>query len=184
MGFDLAGYQVKERIHQGRKSVVYRAFGLDDGRKVIAKMPTAEYPDSASLERLQNEYALICQLEHPAIARPVELVAHGSSLALILEEAAGTTLREHLGGQPIALDDFFTIAIHVVDALKAVHDTRVIHKDINPTNIMVNPEDLSITLVDFDIASLLPRESPLAIADNYATALPLPAAQPAARARF
>ena len=60
---------------------------------------------------------------------------------------------------PLPLDEFFPIAIQIADSLNGLYRHRVIHKDLKPDNILINPETKQVKLIDFSIASLLPRET-------------------------
>ncbi|MCA1992140.1 MAG: AAA family ATPase, partial [Coleofasciculus sp. S288] len=60
---------------------------------------------------------------------------------------------------PDALSEFLNIAIQIAETLKGLYSYRIIHKDIKPHNILINPETKQIKLIDFSISSLLPREN-------------------------
>ena len=60
---------------------------------------------------------------------------------------------------PIPLDEFLPIAIQIADILNGLYRHRVIHKDLKPANLLINPETKQVKLIDFSIASLLPRET-------------------------
>ncbi len=57
------------------------------------------------------------------------------------------------------LTDFFHIALQIVTTLEGLYRCRIIHKDIKPQNILINPQTKQVKLIDFSIASLLPRET-------------------------
>ena len=57
------------------------------------------------------------------------------------------------------LDEFFLVGLSLVEILENLHQKRIIHKDIKPANILINPETKEIFLIDFSIASLLPKET-------------------------
>ena len=59
---------------------------------------------------------------------------------------------------PLDLVQFFDIALQLVDILDGLHHHHIIHRDIQPDNILINPETGKISLTDFSIASRLPRE--------------------------
>jgi serine/threonine protein kinase len=61
----------------------------------------------------------------------------------------------------LALADFLTLAIRVTDVLGQVHQQHIIHKDVNPANIVCNLATGQVKLIDFGIATLLSRESPV-----------------------
>ena len=57
------------------------------------------------------------------------------------------------------LDEFFLVGLSLLEILENLHQKRIIHKDIKPANILINPETKEIFLIDFSIASLLPKET-------------------------
>lgn len=60
---------------------------------------------------------------------------------------------------PLPLDEFLPIAIQIVQTLEGLYHNRIIHKDIKPQNIIINPQTKEVKLIDFSISSLLPREN-------------------------
>ncbi len=60
----------------------------------------------------------------------------------------------------ISVSDFLPLAIQIADALGQIHTTNIIHKDINPANIVWNKATNQLKIIDFSIASRLPRENP------------------------
>ena len=80
----------------------------------------------------------------------------GVSLSTYLKTATNNT-------QPspaLRLTEFLQIAIPLTDIIHYLYQNRVIHKDIKPANILIKPDTKEIQLIDFSIASLLPRETP------------------------
>jgi energy-coupling factor transporter ATP-binding protein EcfA2 len=78
-----------------------------------------------------------------------------------LEDFGGVSLKKWLEGKKtLALRDFLSLAPRIVANLEKIHNAKVIHKDINPANIVLNPETGQIKIIDFGIASVLQRENP------------------------
>lgn len=160
-GFDISGYQVRDRLHQGRDISVYRAVRTTDGLALIAKIPNASRPTAVVNERLHSEFRILERLRQAGCDRvpvPSELAKHGSGVALICEFIPGTTLAQMLGSGRLPIAEFLDIAQQLVAAVIEVHSADVIHKDINPSNIVV-ADNGDVTLVDFDLATLVPREA-------------------------
>jgi len=87
---------------------------------------------------------------------------HRNGLAVILEDSRGEALKNFLNGPPIELKEFLEIAIQLADTLGNLHENKIIHKDIKPTNIIITPATLDVKITDFSIATRLSREtSPL-----------------------
>jgi PAS domain S-box-containing protein len=119
----------------------------------------AENSSLACLKRLEHEYALRADLDATWAAHPIELCRHRNRLALVLEDPGGTVL-DRLLGQPLGITEFLRIAISLAGALRQAHARGLIHKDIKPANILVDPANGDVWLTGFGIASRLPRERP------------------------
>lgn len=76
----------------------------------------------------------------------------------MIEDIGGDSLAHLLAERPLPLETFFDVALHLAEALARLHERRIIHKDINPSNIVLNPKTGELRLIDFGSASLLPRE--------------------------
>jgi PAS domain S-box-containing protein len=124
---------------------------------VLAVLPAAEHPTPATLDRLAREYGLKDELDGAWAARPLELVRERGRIMLVLEDTYSEPL-DRLLGAPMELPGFLRIAIAVAAALTQVHRRGLVHKDIKPTNILVNRMTGEIKLTGFGIASRLPRE--------------------------
>ena len=124
---------------------------------VLAVLPVAEQPAPATLDRLAHEYALKDELDGTWAVRPLAFVRNPGQTMLVLEDPASQPLARRLGA-PMAMEDFLPLAIAIAGALAQVHRRGLVHKDIKPQNILVNPASGEIKLTGFGIASLLPRE--------------------------
>ncbi len=148
----IKGYNIVEKLHEGPTVVVYRATRLEDNKKVILKSLMAERPDPRDLETLQHEYLLLKKLDLPGIIGLEGLVPNQNSLVLVLEDIQGITLAEFLNARPINLTNFFYIAKQLVDVVDSLHKHNIIHKDINPYNIIIDPATLTTKLTDLSLA--------------------------------
>ena len=81
------------------------------------------------------------------------------SNSILGREYLETSSDRNFNHSSISLADFLPIAIQLTDILHYLYQTRIIHKDIKPANILINPTTKQIKLTDFSIASLLPRET-------------------------
>ncbi|HNN93251.1 MAG TPA: AAA family ATPase, partial [Pseudomonadota bacterium] len=121
-------------------------------------MPSAEQPRPRQLARLRHEHQLLQALQVPGVIRCHGIVSTLSRLVLVLEDIGGSSLRSQISG-PLPLHRFLKLAIEVTTALAALHEGGIIHKDINPSNIVWNQTTGQVQLIDFGIASQLPRET-------------------------
>jgi len=139
--------------------VFCRGVSHTDGHRaaVLAVLPAAEHPTAATLDRLAHEYELKDALDGAWAVRPRELVREHGQTVLLLEDTKSEPMDRLFGGA-IEVGGFLRLAIAVAAALTQVHRRGLIHKDIKPTNIMVNRTTGEVKLTGFGIASRLPRE--------------------------
>src|SRR5580700_8031910 len=127
------------------------------GAAVLAVLPAAEHPTPATLGRLAREYELKDELDGAWAVRPLELVRERGRIMLVLEDTRSEPLHRLLG-PPMEVRSFLRLAIALAAALTQVHRRGLVHKDIKPTNILVNRTTGEVKLTGFGIASRLPRE--------------------------
>lgn len=151
------GYEIEAIESQSRKTIVYRAY-RQDGKKVILKSLRKDYPDPVEIASFHREYEITTSLKSARIIDIYGLEQQQNNWILVLEDFEGTSLDKILAYQSLDLLDCLKIAIQVGEGLSYIHQKNVIHKDINPSNIVVNQETGQVKLIDFGIASLLSRE--------------------------
>jgi len=106
---------------------------------------------------MEHEHSLRAELDPAWAVRPVELTQHEGQTALILEDPGGEPL-DQLVGTPMEMGQFLRVAIGLSVAVRRLHGRGVIHKDLKPANIIVEPSTGQVWLMGFGIASRLPRE--------------------------
>ncbi len=157
----LAGYEDFIQIHHSENSQVYRARRVGDRQPVILKLLNGEYPTCEQIRCYKQEYSLTCQLKSPGIAKAYSLEEWQRSYAIVLEDFGGISLKQWLKErEKISLKEFLQLAIAISESLAQIHAENIIHKDINPGNIVINPVTQAIKIIDFGIATQLSRENP------------------------
>ncbi|MEY3866813.1 MAG: hypothetical protein RLZZ338_704 [Cyanobacteriota bacterium] len=162
----LPNYIFTEIIYTGTKSRVYRGYRQSDKTPVVVKILNTEYPPFKELVLFRNQYTLAKNLEIKGIITPYSLENYRNGYALVMEDFGGMSLDQYTEGKPLPLDKFFPLAIALVQILEDLSKQRVIHKDIKPQNILINPKTKEVKLIDFSIASLLSRETQTIINPN------------------
>src|SRR5262249_21377184 len=110
------------------------------------------------LAQLKNEYALGASLNIEAVVKPLSLEIDRDTPTLVLADFGGEPLSRLLG-VPMALDRFLPLAVRITEALAALHQQEIIHKDLKPQNILINPHTSEVKLADLGLASRLVREA-------------------------
>ena len=156
----LAGYCLHEQLHQGPRTTVYRAVSSKsvEAQPVIIKLLMAEHPSDQELLQFQHQYKVIKNLEIPGIVRPLELLPYQRGYALVMEDCDSVSLAQYRTRHALALGQILHIGVQLAEILHGLHQQHVIHKDINPANIVIHPVTHQVKLIDFGIASVLSRE--------------------------
>jgi PAS domain S-box-containing protein len=129
----------------------------DDAALVLAVLPAIEHPAPAVLDRLAHEYELRDELDAAWAAKPLEFVREQRQAILLLQDPGGEPL-DRLIGPPMGLEVFLRLAVALSVALGRLHGRGLVHKDIKPTNVLVNVSADRVWLTGFGIASRLARE--------------------------
>ena len=155
----ILGYTLLSPLYQGTKTVVCRAVEIASQRPVVIKYLNQDYPSFGELIQFRNQYTLTRNLSIPGIVKPLGLEPLGNSYALIMEDVESVSLDHYRQQHPLECAEILEIAIQLAAILHDLQQHRVIHKDIKPANILIHPESKQIKLIDFSIASLLPKET-------------------------
>jgi predicted ATPase/signal transduction histidine kinase/class 3 adenylate cyclase/tRNA A-37 threonylcarbamoyl transferase component Bud32 len=154
----LSGYTLIEKLHEGANTVVYRARRERDHTSAILKILKVEYPSANEIERLDRELEIARQLNIPGIVSSYGIERfENNKVALVLEDFGGQSLGRYLETHSLTLVEFLRLAIQLADILGTIHDRRIIHRDIHPFNIIINPLNLQVKITDFGISLQQPR---------------------------
>src|SRR5712691_4969485 len=149
-------YEVKEIVGAGGMGVVYRAFDRELQEPVAIKTlrPEAMAGGTAALERFKQEIRLARRIAHRNVVRTYDLGEQNGMYYLTMEYVEGTSLKQLIvtrGKLPVAVT--LTVGKQLCRALEVAHAEGVIHRDIKPQNIVVEPSGF-LKVMDFGIARL------------------------------
>ena len=154
----LNGFTISEKMQENKYYTIYRAQRHSDNLKVILKI-CSDQLNVADLANLQHEYQILKQLNLNGIIQVYDLIKVNEKLVLVLEDMEGISLRSFLKIEQVDLNVFFKIALQLVDAMGELHLQNIIHKDINPDNILINLNTHKVKLADFSISTRLTQET-------------------------
>ncbi|MEG4940393.1 ATP-binding sensor histidine kinase [Microcoleus sp. F4-D5] len=156
----IPGYRIDGELYTNSHTVIYRGIQLEEQKPVILKTLTSPYPNPAQIAQLLHEAEILKNLNLPGIVKLYKLEQYNHFPVLILEDFGGISLKKILSNNQLELQQFLQIGIKLAETIGQLHENQIIHKDIKPSNIIVNIETGDVKIADFAIASLLPRESP------------------------
>jgi PAS domain S-box-containing protein len=158
--FDTGGDNKLQVLWEDGERVFCRGWrdGVDGDRNaVLAVLLAAEHPMPGSLNRLTHEYGLRDDLDDAWAVRPLELARERGRTILVLKDPGGEPLHRLLG-PPMEVERFLRLAVALSGVLGRLHERGLVHKDIKPSNFIVNSATDQVWLTGFGIASRLPRE--------------------------
>ncbi|MEW6491707.1 MAG: serine/threonine-protein kinase PknK, partial [Cyanobacteriota bacterium] len=156
----LLGYQILAQIYESANSLVYRGIREEDNKAVILKFMKEDYPTPEEILRYKQEYQITRNLNSEGVIRAYSLEKYQNTLVIIFEDFGGESLKILRNNKAFALREFLFLAIKTAEILGEVHGSHIIHKDINPSNIVFNPYTNQLKLIDFGISTILSRENP------------------------
>lgn len=150
-----SNYILQEIIHETRNSIIYRGYKENETQPLVIKLLKTANPTPSEIARFKQEYNLVQKLNIENIIKIFDLVEHNNQYAIIEEDFGGKSLKEMLKTEKIDLKSFLQISSKVSETLGLIHKNNVIHLDIKPDNILINPENDEVKVTDFGISAVL-----------------------------
>lgn len=150
-------YKLERQIGSGAMGVVWQATDLTGEKGTVAlKLIREEHAaDPAQRKRFLNEAYLVDQLDHPNIIKVFERGEHQQTLFIAMEFLPGRPLAEVIrSGERLPLDACLRFMRQLADALAALHDRGILHRDVKPANVMLldGSRPPTAKLLDFGLA--------------------------------
>jgi serine/threonine-protein kinase len=156
-------YEILRLLGRGGMGEVYLATDSALGRQVAIKiLPPALQSDAKMRGRFMNEARAVAALNHPNVITIHDLAttdAHdtgfpGGALYLVLEYLEGEGLDEIMDKRRLPVAECLDIVIQALEGLKVAHQSRILHRDITPSNIMLAPSG-RVKVLDFGLSKIL-----------------------------
>jgi ligand-binding sensor domain-containing protein len=167
----LGPYQIIGQIGKGGMATVYKAYHANMDRYVAVKVLALQFAQSEEfLGRFQQEAHLIARLEHPHILPVYDSGESDHMPYLVMRYLEAGTLKDRLTAGALSRDEIDRLFTQLADALVYAHENGVIHRDMKPSNVMLDKRG-NIFLTDFGIAKLV-EGSPQFTATGAVTGTP------------
>jgi CheY-like chemotaxis protein len=144
-------YLLQRRVGRGGMGSVYLAEDVSRGERVALKL-VADVRRCA--DRFERECAILASLRHPRVVRYHEhgVTADGDPF-LVMDWLDGEDLAERMTRGTLSVRDAARLLRHAAEALAAVHDAGVVHRDVKPGNLFLVQGDVErLSLIDFGVA--------------------------------
>ena len=151
VGMKLGPYELLAPLGRGGMATVYRAVQPTLDRAVAVKvLPLASIPDPSMPARFRREAQLAASLLHPNIVPVYDFGEWEGHLYIVMALVAGGTLKDRADAQ-LPVEAVVRLVGQVTDALAFAHAQGIYHRDVKPTNVLLERADWAM-LGDFGIA--------------------------------
>lgn len=166
-------HEIDAVVFYGDRTRIYRARRKVDGMPVMLKTLRDERAAREAAALLTHEYEMARRIDVPGVIRVFSLERHNNVPVIELEDFGGDSLDNIARRRRLPLEEVLRIAIQVARGLAEIHAANIIHKDINPSNLVYNPDTGVAKIIDFGISTHLTREqAALVNAERFEGSLP------------
>jgi predicted ATPase/GAF domain-containing protein/tRNA A-37 threonylcarbamoyl transferase component Bud32 len=155
----LPNYQIGTQIYESANSLIYQGIRKTDDQPIILKVLKEDYPTPEELTRYRQEYDITRWLTGvDGVVKAYALEKYQNTLVIILEDFEAQSLKILNEQRTFTLEELLTFAIRATEILEQIHRQNIIHKDINPSNLVLNPNTGVLKIIDFGIATQLSKQ--------------------------
>jgi len=157
---DIGGYEITQELSRGGQGVVYQAIQKTTKRQVAIKvLLEGPYASESAQKRFEREIEMVAQLRHPNIIS----IFHSGTTSdghpfYVMDYAPGLPLQQYVRSKNLPLEEALELFLTVCEAVQHAHQKGVIHRDLKPTNILVD-ENGTPRILDFGLAK--PLDAPV-----------------------
>lgn len=159
----IGNYRIAENIYQSNTSMVYRGKTIDSRKPVILKLLNVSQPTQDTLDRFSIEFEIQSLFNSDGIVRAYRFEEHNSKPMIVMEDFYGIPLSQTINANKLKIGWFLELAISLTDILDTIHEKKIIHKDITPSNILYNSTTGQIKVIDFSRAQYLTDSREIAL---------------------
>lgn len=150
-------FSISSTLFENVSTIIYRAVRRRDSRRVILK--THKQPEDAHL--IKHEYDLLKDKTLDGVSNVLDLFNNNEDpIYLVSEDCGAVVLEDYLADTALGEMDFLRLAENAALSLAAIHRQNILHLDVKPANMLVDPDSLQVWYIDFGISRLVERGAP------------------------
>jgi predicted ATPase/signal transduction histidine kinase/ActR/RegA family two-component response regulator len=155
MLIDPRGYRIVELVHESSSTLVFRAERERGRRPVVLKILKPEAATPGALASYRHEHDVLHGLRGTGVIEILGLEMVQGMPMLVLEDFGAESLARLHRKQRFSLERTLALAARVVDTLSEVHARGIVHGDINPANVLLDPINDVVKIADFGASKVL-----------------------------
>src|SRR5690625_1578102 len=153
----IPGYYVLEKLYEEKSFILYKAYSTERNMMVGLKAIKSNDQDAQISETI-HDYYMSSNLSKTSVLKPLKLENHGDIVYIVTELYGGQTLRKWLEDGLPDTERFLHIALTISDVIAMIHQEHIIHKSLQPQNILIDTKSKSIKITGFNQATELLNE--------------------------
>jgi len=145
-------YRIESKRASGNFGTVHRGWDRVEGRSVAVKVLPDDGRKCTFRKRVRREFKIQKELDHPSLVKIFDFEETDGEARLIMEFVEGQNLGEIIrNGDPMDFESILALALQLFSALDCLHEQGIVHRDIKPDNILMNPGG-RVKICDFGLA--------------------------------
>ena len=153
----ICGFEIAEKIYESANTLIYRTRSQEEKPKVVLKILKVEHPSQEVLVSFHHEFKIAQLLHSSNLIKIISIEKYKNRLVLLIEDFDGDSLHLWMKRSPLSIIDNLQLCISISQGLADIHAQSIIHKNINPSNIVWNRKTNEVKIIDYGIASQLER---------------------------
>lgn len=151
----IGDYTLTKKVGQGGAAEIYKARQNSLNRDVAIKILSSKLSDDPEIvRRFERESMVVAGMNHPNVVHVIDKGCAGGRYYFVMEYIDGTSLREVIDSKKLGLNTKLEMIVQVCKALDYAHRNGIIHRDIKPTNVLIDRQGNAL-VADFGIAQIL-----------------------------
>ena len=151
----IGGYDNLRLIKRDAETEIYAGTSTLDHEHVVLRLQRREKLTRDHLTNYQSEYALLSNLDSSHVCKVIELLEHDGVPVLVLKNTSGPNLENYLRDYRPVHAECIKIALSITQGLDYLHGQNISHRNLIPSNVVIDPISCHATLYGFDIATRL-----------------------------